>query len=169
MWLAAGSIYPLRLTDAIHEEWTRNVLRDYPNLTPVQFDRTRALMNKIAPETLVKGYEAISETVTLPDPNDRHVLAAAIHAKAGVIVTFNLKDFPASALAPHGITAESPDTFVSGLMQNEGRRQEIVALVRRARANLKKPPKTVDEYLDGLRRNHLTQTVDLLAQHAREL
>jgi hypothetical protein len=55
MWLAVGSIYAMRLTDTIHDEWTRNVLRNQPHLTPEKLARTRALMNNIQPEALVTG------------------------------------------------------------------------------------------------------------------
>ncbi len=111
----------------------RNALRDHPDLEAAKLDRTRDLMNSIRPRTLVSGYEAIIDTLTLPDPNDRHVLAAAIHARAGTIVTFNLKDFPAPALAPYGIIATAPDDFMLELAATEGRRQEIIAMARQAR------------------------------------
>ena len=55
-------------------------------------------MDRHVPDCLVTGYEPIIPTLTLPDPDDRHVLAAAIRCGAGSIVTFNLGDFPASAL-----------------------------------------------------------------------
>lgn len=169
LWLAAGSVYALRLTDDIHAEWIRNVLQDHPDLVPANLERTRELMNRVQPDTLVTGYAAITDTLTLPDPNDRHVLAAAIHAKAGSIVTFNRKDFPAGTLARYGVRAISPDAFVLELSAREGRRREIVAMAGRARRNMKNPPRSVSEYLDGLRRNQLPRTADLLAVYAEEL
>src|SRR5262245_54999442 len=75
-----------RWTDAIHEEWIRN-------LTAVPTERlqiTRRLMEDSLPMAMVKGYEEHIPTVTLPDPNDRHVVAAAIAAKALLILTWNL-------------------------------------------------------------------------------
>jgi predicted nucleic acid-binding protein len=169
MWLAAGSLYSLRLTDAIHDEWMRNALRNYPDLTAVKLERTRDLMNRIQAHALVTGYEAITPTLTLPDPDDRHVLAAAIHAGAGTIVTFNRKHFPAKALAGYGVLAKSPDAFVIELAASEARRQEVVAVARRARANLKNPPKTVEEYLGTLRQCGMTRTADLLVAHSDDL
>ena len=63
-------------------------------------------------DALVSGYEHIVDQLTLPDADDRHVLAAAIHDGANIIVTVNLRDFPADTLATHGITALHPDTFI---------------------------------------------------------
>lgn len=68
-------------------------------------------MDTTNPKSLISGYEQHLPTLTLPDENDRYVLAAAIEAKASVIVTFNLKDFPRRALSPYGIRALAPDVF----------------------------------------------------------
>lgn len=69
------------------------------------------------PKCLVSGYEARIPDLQLPDPNDRHVLAAAIEAGATVIVTFNLSDFPRFSLQPYGIRAVPPDTFLETLFR----------------------------------------------------
>jgi len=60
---------------------------------------------------LVEGFEFLIPTLTC-DPKDRHVLAAAIQGRAATTVTVNLRDFPRASLAPFGITAEHPDTFL---------------------------------------------------------
>lgn len=90
MHIAVTDLYRAKWTDAIHDEWTRNVLKDRPDLKPEQLQRTRDLMNALARDCLVTGYERLIDAVTLPDPDDRHVLAAAIRAGADIIVTFNL-------------------------------------------------------------------------------
>ena len=60
--------------------------------------------------------DAATETLLdLPDPADAHVLAAALAARADLLVTQNLRDFPARALAPHGLRAQSPDDFLMTL------------------------------------------------------
>lgn len=100
MRLASALVYQPRWTEDIHQEWMRNVLKDRPQLTRAQLERTRRLMDGISDESLVTGYEDRISKLTLPDPDDRHVLAAALTAEAAVIVTFNLSDFPKSALAP---------------------------------------------------------------------
>ena len=98
MYLAMTDLLRARWTDAIHEEWMRNVQNDYPDITRQKAERIRDLMNAHAHDCLVTGYEDLIEALVLPDPNDRHVLAAAIRAGADVIVTSNLADFPAGIL-----------------------------------------------------------------------
>ena len=107
MHIAVTDLYRAKWTDAIHDEWTRNVLRDRPDLKREQLQRTRDLMNSHARDCLVTGYERLINAVTLPDPDDRHVLAAAIRAGADIIVTFNLNDFPEKYLMPYGIEAQT--------------------------------------------------------------
>ena len=103
----------------------------------------------------------------LPDPDDRHVLAVAIHGRADVIVTKNLKHFPATALTQYGIEAQHPDEFVVHLVDLA---PDIVCeAIQRHRLNLKKPPKTVDEYLATLERQELRQTVEVLRQFTDNL
>lgn len=100
MHLAITNLFRARWTDRIHEEWIRNVLRDRPDLTARQLARTRQLMDENILDCLVTGYESLIPTLSLPDPNDRHVLAAAIRCGANSIVTFNTKDFPKKSLEP---------------------------------------------------------------------
>ena len=82
-------------------------------MTVEQLAGTRRLMERAVPDSVVTGYEPLVEQLALPDPGDRHVLAAAIHCRASRIVTFTLRDFPAPALAPYDIEALYPDRFVS--------------------------------------------------------
>ena len=121
MHLALADLFQARWTDAIHDEWTRNVLANRPDLTPESLGRCRELMDAHVPDCLVAGYEPLIPTLSLPDPDDRHVLAAAIHGGAGTIVTFNLGDFPASALGPFSIEAVHPDEFVVRLWDESPR------------------------------------------------
>lgn len=116
MWLALTDLFKARWTEEIHSEWIRNVLENRPDLTLEQLTRTKNLMNGNVRDCLVTGYEALISTLELPDPDDRHVLAAAIRSSSSVIVTFNLNDFPAQALAPYCVEAIHPDEFVSQLI-----------------------------------------------------
>lgn len=75
----------------IHEEWTRAVTRSRPDIAPEKLGRRRAAMDRALPDACVSGYQRLLPAIELPDPDDRHVVAAAIRAKAQVIVTFNMK------------------------------------------------------------------------------
>lgn len=138
MWLAADRVYAPRWTEQIHDEWIRNVLAGNPDVTPAQLERTRRLMNQVAPHCLVSNYEALILTLSLPDSNDRHVLAAAMKANAPLIVTFNLSDFPRATLQAYGVQAVHPDDFLTGLFdENEAL---FLQAVQTHRASLHHPP-----------------------------
>ena len=163
MWLAAGIVYEPRWTEEIHAEWIRNILADNPEITPAQLERTRRLMDNVNEDCLVRGYEKHIPFLTLPDPDDRHVLAAAIEAKASVIVTFNLKDFPASALEVYGVRAMHPDKYLVVLFEDAP--ELFLVAIKEHRASLKRPPKTVDDYIETLKSNHLPKLAALLMDH----
>ena len=139
-----------RWSDDIHEEWIRSMLRDRPDLKRDQLETTRQIMNKKFRLGCVKNYEHLIDALHLPDPNDRHVLAAAIRAEASLIVTCNLSDFPQTTLALHNIEAVSPDKFIWRLIQKDS--NIVIQAAYRHRSRLTRPPKTVEEYLATLER-----------------
>jgi hypothetical protein len=160
MYLAVKDVYRPRWTDAIHEEWIRGLLERRPDLGRAQLERTRDLMNRHARDALVTGYEGRIEGLSLPDPEDRHVLAAAIHSGAAVIVTFNLADFPASTLALYGIESRHPDDFCCGLI--DAALDASLEAIRLQRLSLKNPPRDVPVFLDTLQAIGLPKTVERL-------
>lgn len=160
VWLGITGACRPRWTAAIHEEWTRSVLAMRPSVAAASLARCCALMNAAVPDCLVSGYEPLVESVTLPDADDRHILAAAILAGAESIVTFNLKDFPGDLTRPRGVVAIHPDAFLVQLLESfEG---EVCQAVRNQRGLLKSPPKTVKEHLATLEKVGLAQAVSLL-------
>lgn len=163
MWLGLSGRFRARWSEQIHEEWKRNLLKNRPDLTREQLDRTSALMGLAIPDSLVVGYDALIPGLELPDPDDRHVLAAAIRCNASVIVTFNQKDFPDDILAPFGIEAQHPDEFVENLFDLD--QAGVVAAAQRQRGLLKNPPMDVDIYLEMLLRQGLVQTVKALSTY----
>jgi len=121
-------------------------------------------MEKAAPDARVTGYASIIPKLSLPDAQDRHVLAAAIHGKAQVLVTLNLKDFPARLLEPFGIEAQTPDAFVARLFDQSP--TDVLEAAETHRLSLKNPPKTVPEYLQTLKAQGLTRTANLLTRNS---
>lgn len=117
MRLALTDLFKAHWTDAIHEEWIGALKREakedgQPKFSDEVLQRTRELMDRYAHDAKVEGYESFIEIITLPDPNDRHVVAAALKVRAGAIVTYNLKDFPAKYLMNHfELEVIHPDDF----------------------------------------------------------
>ncbi len=124
-------------------------------------------MDEHVPDCLVTEYEALIPMLTLPDPDDCHVLAAAIHGGAGFIITFNLGDFPGSVLEQFDIEAIHPDEFVVRLWDDYP--SDVLGAVRLQRAGLKKPPKTAAEYLAVLERCQLPATAGRLRPYAIQI
>lgn len=162
MHLALSDLYRARWSDLIHDEWTRNVLADRNDLSSEQLHRTRHLMNLNVRDSLVTGFEYLIPSIKLPDPDDRHVVAAGIHSGASLIVTFNLKDFPADALKPYNLAAQHPDDFIVDLLDLHP--AIVLEAAASHRRSLKNPPKTADEYLNTLLTQGLTQSVAVMRQ-----
>jgi len=165
--LALSNLFRAKWTERINDEWIRHLLVNRPDLTAAQLARTRALMAAHVRDGVVEDYEALIETLTLPDPDDRHVLAAAIKSHADVIVTFNLTDFPASTLGQYGMEASHPDAFLGALLDLD--QAEVSAAVRRVRARLRQPPLDVAAYLAALERSGLPATAARLRTMAVRL
>lgn len=160
MHLAMASIYQAKWTNEIHDEWIRNVLANRPDLKPTQLERTRNLMNSHVQDCLVFGYERLINSLKLPDPNDRHVLAAAIHAKCSMILTYNLKDFPAQILNKYNIVAIHPDPFLNELIELYPK--AVCTAIKQLRGYLKNPPVSLQEYFLILKQQSLHRTVERL-------
>lgn len=110
--LAETGLFSAKWTADIHGEWISSLLARKPQIKQERLERLRQLMDMAIQDCLVTGYEPLIEGLSLPDPDDRHVLAAAITASADVIVTTNLKDFPVEALQPFHLVAQHPDEFI---------------------------------------------------------
>ena len=127
------------------ETCAEQALRDNPHLSAERPARTRALINEAVRDCLGTGYEDLIDSLALPDAGDRHVLAAAIRAGAEVIVTYNLRDFPAGTLACFDMEALHPDDFLIGLLDLAP--GVVCGTVRRQRDSLRNPPKSIEELL----------------------
>ena len=108
--LAVTNLLRLRWSAEVQEGWRRSLIAARPELTD-KLGRTRELMEKAVPDAEVTGHQDLIPSLDLPDPDDRHVLAAAIIGCADVVVTLNLRDFPGSR-RPLEIEAQHPVVFV---------------------------------------------------------
>ncbi len=157
MELAQTELFRARWTEEIHKEWIENLLENEPRRERAKLERTRDMMNEAVLDCLISGYEDLISSLTLPDPDDRHVLAAAIRGRADVIVTYNLRHFPETVLSGYGIEAQHPDEFVTNLIGLDA--STVYAAAKKQRARLKNPPKTAEDFLATLEKLSLAQTV----------
>jgi predicted nucleic acid-binding protein len=163
LYLAQTGLYRARWTEQLHDEWMRNAVANNSNLTLEKLQPTRLAMDKHVPGCLIEGYESLTESIILPDPDDRHVVAAAIAGQAEGIVTFNLKDFPDSELEQYELKAIHPDEFLSDMFEHNPSLAVLAA--QRQRRSLRNPPMAVDEYLDCLLRQRLPGFVSKLKDY----
>ncbi|MFA1546709.1 PIN domain-containing protein [Actinomadura chokoriensis] len=158
--VARSGLVQAKWTTTILDEMERNLAAKRPGIPPEKLARLRVLMNRAVPDVLVEGYEPLIEGLKLPDPNDRHVLAAAIKAGAQMIVTSNLKDFPPDSLAPWNVEAKSPDDFVLDQIDFDDR--VIWSCVQQIADSRINPPETMEDVLDSLERAGLVESVATL-------
>jgi hypothetical protein len=116
---------------------------------------------------LIEGYEPLIESLTLPDPKDRHVLAAAIKGQASVIVTANIKDFPDVELSKWEIEAVHPDDFVINNIDLDVKL--VCQAIREQRESYSRPSRTADEILDRLFACGLKKSTAALRSYVADL
>jgi len=150
----------VRWSDQVQREWAHSLARQRPGIDPLLLDARIAAMNAALPAARVSGYEALVDRLSLPDVDDRHVLAAAIHGKADLIVTYNLRDFPARVLETHGVAARHPDDFLCRLVDRAP--QTIAAIARQILAAWDRPPIAIGDFFQRLERLRLRRTAAAL-------
>jgi predicted nucleic acid-binding protein len=163
---AAGFFRPI-WSEMIHEEWIGNVLANRSDLTRAQLEAARSAMERAFPASSISGFEGLIPTLILPDPDDRHVLAAALHARAELIITVNLKDFPAAALRPHSIVAAHPDAFVDDLFDMDER--AAIGAIAKMRSRLRAPSLSPADFVDSIAGVGMPLTASRLRRHANRI
>lgn len=158
LFQAQTGVFRARWSNDIHDEWIRAVQKVHPDVDPARLRRQREMMDRSVLDCVVTGYETLIPTLDLPDPDDRHVLAAAIVGKASVIVTFNESDFPPVSLAPYGIERMHPDCFLLDLDSVDP--AEFMEAVGWDFSHYVKRPLTVDEYLADLTKAGIPRTAE---------
>jgi len=151
--LADQGLYRPKWSRKIQGEWKQNLLQDRPDVPESVLDTTIDQMDKTFPDADIEDYEEIMPSLSLADPNDNHVLAAAIVGKVDVIVTFNTKDFPQNYVATYNIQVVDPDTFIVNLIDLDP--ELALQAIKKQSERLKNPPKTVSEVIATMEKNGL--------------
>lgn len=142
-----GTFRPLWSAKVI-DEAQRALERVHPDVDPNRFRSRFRSMNEAFDGALVTGWETLTTCITLPDPDDAHVVAAALVGRADVIVTENTRDFPDSALGPLGLTAVRLDEFL--LDQFDLSPTGACRIITEQAAAMKRPPVEPSQLLDRL-------------------
>jgi len=158
--LAEVGVYSPKWSDPIHDEWIRNLLIKRPDLKLSQLNKVREAMDGAFAEANVTGFKSLITGLSLPDEDDRHVLAAAIKSEAELIITFNKKDFPPKNIQKFKIQILDPDEFVLRLLQID-LPKVLQAFLNQVNA-LKKTPQTIEQVLVTLGNCGLVKSVVII-------
>lgn len=164
--LAEAGLYRPQWSQDIMDEWSSHLIRAKPQHKD-RILRTISEMQKAFPEAMVEGYRDLIDAIKLPDPKDRHVLAAAIKGGSNVVVTNNLKDFPDSILADYDIEVRSADDFALNTFQLY--EADALVAIRTMRNDYDNPPMTADELLKSFVSNGLVSFAAELTRHVGSL
>ncbi len=150
LWLADADLYRAKWSDDIHAEWIRGRLNRY-NIPVDVSQARRQTMDREFPHGLVTDYQSLIDGLTLPDVDDRHVLAAAITCGANAIITTNLKHFPIAVLAPYNIVPVHQDDFVLDQLGLTGYTARLVAIaVVRHKKSLTRSRTNWSQYFEAM-------------------
>jgi predicted nucleic acid-binding protein len=165
LYFATVKMYKPFWNAAIHKEWISSLTSTRKDIDREELERISESMNTEFPDAKIAGLSRLIKGLTLPDMEDRHVLAAAIVSESDVVVTWNVKDFPKTYLKRFGITAITPDEFL--LRMISGRAGKFEMFIEEL-VSLSDPPVTPAELLKRMEKCHLTKTSSRLLQMMKE-
>ena len=152
--------FRLRWTKLILAETQHSILRRRPDLNSTQIRRTFKLMNRACPDALQISDKQPHPRLNLPDPNDNHILAAAINTNSEIILTFNLKDFPSGILNQYKIKAQHPDDWLNKFYQSKP--SDLLSSLEKCRTRLRSPTLNIREYKSELKKCGLSRLSSLI-------
>lgn len=145
--LAEAELLDVRWSAAILEE-TRRALVEGLGLDPYKVDRLLGVLDRAFPAASVEGFEELIDQLELPDLDDRHVLAAAIHGECDLLVTDNVSDFPPATMECFDILALTADDAIALLATQF--REQMTDIIEDQIVALRRPAMTRDEFLARL-------------------
>jgi predicted nucleic acid-binding protein len=143
-------------TVIINQEWSRNLLKNRPDIDPFKLEKVIGKMNEAFPDAEITEFEDLIKGLQLPDPDDRHVLAAAIKGRADVIVTDNVSDFPQEYLKTFQIEIQTIDSFIANLIDSNF--QHAIRVLRILVENRHRPKRTAVELVELVGSRGLSET-----------
>lgn len=156
--LSGAGLYRLHWSTEILAEAIRNLVDDHPEQTDAIKERFED-MKRAEPGAIADPPPALVAAMT-NDTADRHVLASAVHAGAEVVVTFNLKHFPAESCEPHFIEAQHPDEFTGYLVDLSP--DAVWHAIEKMASRKQNPPLTSQDVLQHLENKYLPKSMGLL-------
>jgi hypothetical protein len=166
--LAEAHLFRVRWSARILDEFERGMARDVLRGRRPDPERAastaRGKMETAFPEAMIEGHDHLEVAFAdLPDTDDRHVAAAALHVGAAQIITSNLRDFPSAVMTRFQIDVRTADDFIADTLDLPANGSTALSAVRRMRERLTRPELTPEELLIRMERNGLGQTSALLA------
>ena len=174
------TLYPAHLRDTLlrlaerrlfEPLWTEDILSELSEalakagISPLPVQHLIGEMRGAFPEARIDGYQPLVDSTLCPDPADRHVLAAAVRAKAGAIVTYNRKDFPPEAVEPFEIAVIHPDDFLLDLLDLAP--VEVIGDIKQQAQANSRSPNTVEEILNALSKVGITEFAENVRSRVR--
>lgn len=136
-------------SERILAETAQALRRTRPDIRAEQIEHLMRCMKRAFPEAMVEPAAVVA--LGLPDPDDEHILAVATACSADLVVTLNLRDFPAR-IVRRSTSARviSPDQLFMALLQEDERAVRFV--IDAMAADLRNPPITPEQLIAGMRK-----------------
>jgi predicted nucleic acid-binding protein len=160
--LGRERLFDPRWSKEILEEVQRALVKKFPG-TAAQQSHKMTLLNRAIPSAMIDDHLHLVDGLVGTDPKDRHVLAAAIRAQSGALLTFNLKHFPADLFETYGIELQNPDDFLLDLADlNES---HFVRVVSQVISNYARPALTVTDFASVMHKSQCPKIADFVGNH----
>lgn len=160
--LAAEGLFKPKWSEAIQDEWIRNLLKNRTDLSIKVLNQTKCAMNFAFPDANVEKHEGLISLISLPDKNDRHVLACGIKSNSDLILTFNIRDFPKAELSKFDIEVQHPDDFILNLFELN---EKITCNgFTKMTKRIKNPPLTKHQILEMLKKCGLPKSASVFLE-----
>ena len=147
--LSEDGLHSVVWTDALLDEWERVIVREQRRSPATAASVTTAIREFFADSKIKPAeYEHLIADMPGNDPDDHHHMAAAIAGHATVLITDNLKDFPADPLARLGLRVLRPDAYPCELLGDLP--DQVTSTIERIAAEKRNPPRSTADVLDAL-------------------